>query len=104
VIVSTRILSTPQIAPIEPGAPRPIERTGDSGPDFGKVLGDVLTNASDAEKQADAAAKGFAAGDPNVGIHEVVIAAEKANIEVRFAVTLKNRAIEAYKELLNTPL
>jgi flagellar hook-basal body complex protein FliE len=32
----------------------------------------------------------------------VVIASEKANIAVRYAVTLKNKALEAYRELMNT--
>jgi flagellar hook-basal body complex protein FliE len=44
----------------------------------------------------------FAQGDPNVGIHEVMIASEEANISLRFATTLKNKAIEAYRELMNT--
>ena len=37
-----------------------------------------------------------------MGIHEVMIASEKANIEIRYATTLKNKAIEAYRELMNT--
>lgn len=72
--------------------------------DFAGVLGNALSGAGDAERAASDAAQRFAAGDPEVGIHEVVIAAEKANISVRYAVTLKNRAIEAYRELLNTPV
>ena len=74
------------------------------GSDFGEVLGGALKDAAAAERGADDAARAFAAGDPKAGIHEVVIAAEKATIAVKFAVTLKNRAIEAYKELLNTPV
>jgi flagellar hook-basal body complex protein FliE len=31
-----------------------------------------------------------------------VIAAEKANVAVRYATTLKNKALEAYRELMNT--
>jgi flagellar hook-basal body complex protein FliE len=31
-----------------------------------------------------------------------VIASEKASIAVRYAVTLKNKALEAYHELMNT--
>lgn len=72
--------------------------------DFASVLGGALSGAGEAERTASDAAARFAAGDPDVGIHEVMIAAEKANISVRYAVTLKNRAIEAYRELLNTPV
>src|SRR5262249_22396963 len=77
---------------------------GESPGDFGKTLSNALTDAGKAEKAADDAANRFAAGDPQMGIHEVMIAAEKANISVRYAVTLKNKLLEAYRELMNTPL
>jgi flagellar hook-basal body complex protein FliE len=54
------------------------------------------------EHTATDAAEKFAKGDPAMGIHEVVIASEKANIAVRYATTLKNKALEAYRELMNT--
>jgi len=85
-----------------PRGPAPVGGGGGSGPDFADVLGNALTDAAGAERTANDSATRFAAGDPQVGIHEVVIAAEKANISVRYAVTLKNKAIEAYRELMNT--
>jgi flagellar hook-basal body complex protein FliE len=63
---------------------------------------DALDDARRAEADATKQAEGFANGDPSIGIHEVVIAAEKANIAVRYATTLKNKALEAYRELMNT--
>ncbi len=72
--------------------------------DFGAALGKALNEAGTAEKTADEAAKKFAAGDPDIGIHEVMIAAEKAQIAVKYAVTMKNKMIEAYKELMNTQI
>jgi flagellar hook-basal body complex protein FliE len=88
-----------------PGAALPdkVAPTSD-GADFGAALGDALGAAGKAEKNADAAAAQFASGDPQIGIHEVMIAAEKANISVRYAVTLKNKMIEAYRELMSTQL
>ena len=75
-----------------------------AGTDFGGQLLEAMAQARSHEKGAEEAATKFAAGDPNVGIHEVVIAAEKAQVAVRYAVTLKNRMIEAYKELMNTSI
>jgi flagellar hook-basal body complex protein FliE len=72
--------------------------------DFGTVLGKALNDAGATEKAADEAEKKFAAGDPDIGIHEVMIAAEKAQIAVKYAVTMKNKMIEAYKELMNTQI
>jgi flagellar hook-basal body complex protein FliE len=88
------------------------ERVGSAAPapaggenvDFGAALTGALSKASSEEHAADDAAQRFANGDPSMGIHEVMIAAEKASITTRYAVTLKNKVLEAYKELMNTPL
>lgn len=69
---------------------------------IGESFGKILTDAHDMDANATNQAERFAAHDPSVGIHEVVIASEKANIAVRYAVTMKNKALEAYHELMNT--
>ena len=90
------------IAPIAlPSAEAPAASSS-SKVDFGATLTNALSDAGNAERAADDAAQKFAAGDPQMGLHEVMIASEKANISVRYAVTLKNRLLEAYKELMNT--
>lgn len=92
------IQGLPPAAAIEGG--KLVERTKDTnlGESFSKALSDANALDKDATKQAEA----FANHDPHVGIHEVVIASEKASIAVRYATTLKNKAIEAYHELMNT--
>lgn len=72
--------------------------------DFGEALSGALAEARGSEQVADQMSRRFAAGDPTVGIHEVMVAAEKASISLRYAVTLKNKLIEAYRELMNTPV
>src|ERR1700749_1275538 len=67
------------------------------GVNFTDALTDAFKNASSLDAQGDQMAERFAAGDPAIGIHEVMIASEKATIAVRYAVTLKNKALEAYK-------
>ncbi len=94
------------ILPVESprGAGAVGEAAAPAGPSFGDTLTQALGDAGKAEKAADDAAAKFAAGDPGTGIHEVMIAAEKASISVRYAVTLKNKLLEAYRELMNTQL
>jgi len=77
---------------------------GAEGVDFASTLADAIGNAGDAERAATEAADRFAAGDPEMGIHEVMIASEKASISLRFATTVKNQALAAYRELMNTPI
>jgi flagellar hook-basal body complex protein FliE len=96
------------IAPIAaPGSPEIKRITGIEEParnklDLAGSFGKALADAHAAEHVATESAERFAKGDPGMGIHEVVIASEKANITVRYATTLKNKALEAYRELMNT--
>ena len=77
-------------------------RTQSAEPGFSGILTDAVNEAAQAEQSANDAAQRFADGDSRVGIHEVVILAEKANISLRFAVAIKNRVLDAYRELMNT--
>ncbi|MEJ7603810.1 MAG: flagellar hook-basal body complex protein FliE [Kofleriaceae bacterium] len=75
---------------------------GSTDTDLGQAFGKALADAKGLETKATDAAERFAQGDPSMGIHEVVIASEQANIAVRYATTLKNKAVDAYRELMNT--
>jgi flagellar hook-basal body complex protein FliE len=94
------------IAPIQPPAVegvRALETTPRTDrTDLGGAFADALREASALEKSSEAAAAKFAAGDPAIGIHEVMIASEKANVALKFATTLKNKALDAYRELMST--
>jgi flagellar hook-basal body complex protein FliE len=95
----------PITAPITPtpvASPSGVERIPQPGGDLGESFGKALVDARALDQQATAAAEKFASGDPAMGIHEVVIATEKASIALRYATTLKNKALEAYHELINT--
>jgi flagellar hook-basal body complex protein FliE len=99
--VATRPFALPEaIAPVagEGGA------TPTAATDLAASFSHALGEAREREATATAAAERFAAGDPGMGIHEVMIASEQATLAVRYATTLKNKAIEAYRELMNTPV
>jgi flagellar hook-basal body complex protein FliE len=100
-------VSIAAIPPGTPGAPElrgitAIEPPARDKLDLAGSFGKALKDAHAAEHVATESAERFAKGDPGMGIHEVVIASEKANIAVRYATTLKNKALEAYRELMNT--
>ncbi len=82
----------------------PLKATTSSDVDFSYSLAGVFSDASKAEQHADQVALEFASGNPDVGIHETIIAAERANVHIRYAVTLKNKLLEAYRELMNTSI
>jgi flagellar hook-basal body complex protein FliE len=96
---------TPPALPVAPelqGTPGLAGAGRSAGPDLAGSFRAALEDAHAAEHRATGAAERFAKGDPGMGIHEVVIASEKASIAIRYATTLKNKALEAYRELINT--
>lgn len=82
--------------------PSVAERADARPRDLAASFSSALERASALEATSSRAAEQFAAGDPSVGIHEVVIASEQANIALKFATTLKNKALDAYRELMAT--
>ncbi len=99
---SVTLIGPAEITPAAARAPGASAPAG--GASFGDTLANALSDAREAERTEESTMQRFAAGDPTVGIHEVMIAAEQASIAVRFAVTTTNRAVEAYRELMSTPL
>jgi flagellar hook-basal body complex protein FliE len=93
----------PIARPVEIGGSERAGAVGKTGgSDFGDLLSGAIEQARSNEKVASDAAVGFANGDPDVGIHEVMIASEKANLSLRYAVTLKNKLLDSYRELMST--
>ncbi len=85
-------------------APALVERRPREANGFAALLDQAVGQAEQHERAATAAADGFAAGDPTIGIHETMIAAEKASVSLRYATTLKNKLVDAYRELMSTPV
>ena len=98
--MSISAIGTPELAGVHgvESIARPAKDKVDLGDSFAKAL----EEAHHAEHTATSSAERFAKGDPGMGIHEVMIASEKANIAIRYATTMKNKALEAYRELMNT--
>jgi flagellar hook-basal body complex protein FliE len=70
------------------------------GSQFAQHLEAAMQSTTGALQEADASATALAAGDPNVGLHETMIAVEKADISFRAFTAVKNKAVEAYREVM----
>lgn len=77
--------------------------TSKEGSSFGQVLMNQLDRLSASQVQADQLVEAFATGD-TVDLHEVLIAAEEARITLEMTLQLRNKAIDAYKEITNMQL
>lgn len=72
-----------------------------AGADFGQMLEDGIEAVGDAERSADDLAERFAVGDPGVQIQDVTVAAAEAGLSVQLMVAVRDRALEAYQQVVN---
>lgn len=75
--------------------------TAPTGGGFGGMLGKQLTQLSESQAAATQQAQALATGeaqDPT----EVVMAVERARLEMQLATTLRNKGVEVVQELMRT--
>lgn len=78
-----------------------LQKLGNSGADsFINQLKTAIKDVDQAQKASDVAAVDVATGH-NKNIHEAMILMEKADIALRTMVTVRNKVLDAYKEIMN---
>jgi flagellar hook-basal body complex protein FliE len=66
---------------------------------FKEIFKSLVSQVNDQMKDANKMAEEFAVGKRN-NIHEIMIAAEKADISFRFLLQIRNKLLEAYQEIM----
>ncbi len=71
--------------------------------DFLDTVKDSLKEVNDLQIKKEELIKEFAAGK-NQNIHELMIAIQKASIAVKLTTAVRNKVLEAYKQMMNMPI
>lgn len=66
---------------------------------FGDTLKTAISQVNAAQVDADRAVEQLHAGEAK-NLHEVMISMEKADISLRLMVQMRNKAVEAYQEIM----
>jgi flagellar hook-basal body complex protein FliE len=87
----------------DPGA-NPVKAMGSDsgGPSFGKMVTDAITSVVQSGKKSDGLAQGMAAGKAN--IVDVVTAVSETEIAVEAMVSVRDKVIQAYEEIMRMPI
>ena len=72
---------------------------GDGGSGFDNIFGKLLTDANQDSLQADQAVKDLITGKTN-SLHDVVLAAAKADLSMQLVVEIRNKLVETYQEIM----
>lgn len=65
----------------------------------GKFFSELVSKVNDLQTQSDKSIQELASGE-NKNLHEVMISMEKASISFQFMSSVRNKALEAYQEMM----
>lgn len=94
-------------SPLEAGGSGLVpERTGSSGSTSGegvtgfvKTLGDTLREANALQNQAAESGQALARGE-EINLHQVMVETQEASLAFQLTLAVRNKALEAYQEIL----
>ncbi len=72
--------------------------------EFSKVLENSVQQVNGRSSEATQLRESFEAGNPNVELADVMIAAQKARISFEALTQVRNKMVAAYKEIMSMPL
>ncbi|MGC9772597.1 flagellar hook-basal body complex protein FliE [Fervidobacterium islandicum] len=88
------------VNPLRPNVTMNVNNSQNQGEsEFSKVLSEALKSVNDQQKNVEKLTDDFAMGKVS-NIHELIVEAEKASISLRLTVEVRNRIVEAYREIM----
>ena len=72
-----------------------------SEPDFQDVLKKAVLSVNEAQNVAQAKVQTFSTGESNMTLEEVMVSMQKANLSFQTMIAVRNRLVDAYKEVTN---
>ncbi len=93
------MLSIEDISPVNPAQPGTGSAVSRVEQGFAKIMTDMVSQVNAQQQAADHAVQEVHAGGAK-NLHEAMIALEEADISLRFLVQVRNKAMEAYQEIM----
>lgn len=87
---------------ISPSPLRQVNNT--SGTDFADLLSQAVGHVSELQTTSSSLATRLDMGDTTVSLSDTVIAREKASVAFEATVQVRNKLVEAYKEIMSMPV
>ena len=78
-----------------------IDKTSDN---FGELFERAVNTVNDIQKTSSTMAQAYEKGDPNVALTDVMIASEKASVSFQSMLQVRNKLVDAYRDIMNMPV
>ncbi len=84
-------------APNQTGAP-------DKTQGFNDLFKQAIGSVNDVQQQSNALATSYEQGDPKISLAQVMVASQKASVSFQALTQVRNKLVDAYKDIMNMPL
>lgn len=99
-----QVLAQMRTMSIEAGnKPQPISDSN-SGGDFAAMLKQSIDSVNQAQQTSGKLAEAFETGKSDVSLAEVMIASQKASVSFQAMLQVRNKLIDAYKDVMSMPM
>jgi flagellar hook-basal body complex protein FliE len=71
---------------------------------FSDLLSDMINKASSSENVSSSLDRAIQNNDSSVTIEESILASSKAGLEFQMLVTVRNKVVQAYTDIMNMPV
>jgi len=71
---------------------------------FGELLEQAVNKVNEVQKTSGSLSKAYEQGDPNVDITDVMVASQKAGVSFQAMLQVRNKLIDAYRDVMNMPI
>lgn len=75
-----------------------------AGGDFSDLLKASIDSVNDTQQEASRLSQAFDRGDKSADLGQVMVALEKASVSFQAMVQVRNKLVEAYKDVMNMPI
>ena len=75
-----------------------------NGPTFGTVLTEAIDKVNSIQQESGAMSEAYIKGAPGVDITDVMIASQKSAVAFAAMTEVRNKVVEAYKDVMNMPI
>lgn len=73
-------------------------------PSFGDLMTKAINNVNDVQQKSSSMATAYEKGVAGVDITDVMIASQKASVSFQAMVQVRNKLVEAYKDVMSMPI
>lgn len=97
-LAPSRSLTNLKVNPLENGnGPNKV-------PSFTEVMAQAVHKVNDVQQTSSAMAEAYEKGVAGVDITDVMIASQKASVSFQAMVQVRNKLVDAYKDIMNMPI